>query len=122
MDLQTERRLEKFLQLSALPVACIGTRMEFHLPPLHFYIEYVHTRVLFTMSRTVDHLRRSSTLNALLSHCHPLRTHGIPMRAYLIGDRVFLSFSPAPEQDTRYWLACHQTMQRLLDTHLSALQ
>lgn len=119
MDLQTERRLEKFLQLSVLPVARISARMEFHVPPLHLYIEYVNTRVLFTMSRAIEHPHRARVLNALLSLCHPMRTQGIPLRSYLIGDRVFLSFSPAPEQDVKYWLTCHQTMQRLLEIHLS---
>lgn len=122
MDLQTERRLEKFLQLSVLPVERIGARMEFHVPPLNFYIEYVSTRVLFTMSRPLEHPHRGHALNTLLKLCHPLRTQGIPLRSYLIGDRVFLSFSPAPEQDVKYWLACHQAMQRLLDTHLSGAQ
>lgn len=122
MDLQTKRRLEKFLELSALPVERIDTHMEFHLPPLHFYIEYVNTRVLFTMSRAVEHSRRTSTLNTLLRLCHPMRTHGNPLRAYLIGDRAFLSVSPAPEQDIKYWLACYQRMQRLLEPHPSDAQ
>lgn len=119
MDLQTERRLEKFLQLSALPTERIDSRMEFQVPPSHFYIEYVNSRVVFTMSRRVAPPYRTATFKALLSLCHPARTQGIPLRTYLIGERLFLSFSPAPEHDIRHWLACHQAMQRLLETHLS---
>ncbi|NWD64129.1 type III secretion chaperone SycN [Pseudomonas sp. IPO3774] len=122
MDLQTERRLEKFLQLSAIPMVRIDPRMEFHMPPLHFYIEYMNSRVVFTMSRTVEHPHRASTFKTLLSLCHPARTQGIPLRAYMISERLFLSLSPAPEHDVRHWLACYQTMRRLLEAHFSGAQ
>ncbi|QLL13472.1 type III secretion chaperone SycN [Pseudomonas chlororaphis] len=116
MDLQTERRLEKFLQLSDLPTVRIDPRMEFHLPPLHFYIEYMDSRVVLTMSRAIDSPHRDDAFKMLLNRCHPVRTQGIPLRAYMIAERLFLSFSPAPEHEIKHWLTCQQTMQRLLES------
>ena len=116
MDLQTERLIEQYLKLANLTVIRIEPRMEFVLPPLHHYIEYVNNRILLSLSSPIDPPRRDEVLPALLRRCVPARTSGVPLRAYVVKNRLVLSCSPAPNTDVRHWLSCGQVMRRLLDT------
>ncbi|MGC0154954.1 type III secretion chaperone SycN [Chromobacterium vaccinii] len=115
MELQTARRLEQFLQLSELPTPRVEPRMEFSMPPFRLYIEYLDGRVLLSLGRRVEHVHQGEALKQLLVACQPARTQGTPLRAYILREQLVLSCAPASGSETNHWLACVQTMRRLLE-------
>lgn len=115
MELQTERRLEQFLQLADLPASQIASRMEFSMPPFRLYVECLDDHILFTLGREVEPSYQSRALRRLLSACHPARTQGTPIRVWQLRGQQMLSCSPSKESDVSHWLSCLQTLRRLLD-------
>lgn len=115
MELQTERRLEQFLQLAGLPGSHISERMEFSLPPFHLYIECIDAGILLSIGRDVELAWQREVLEKLLTSCIPARTQGVPLRAWILRGRQMLSCTLSTGGDIPHWLSCLQTMQRLLD-------
>ncbi len=121
MDLQTQRRLEKFARLAELPVIRIEPRMEFALPPLRLYIEVVHERVVMTLAAPVDAKERLSILKQLLSAWRPAALQGIPVRAFPVRNYLLLACSPPPDSDGGEWLICYEAMRKMLERHAGTL-
>ncbi|WNN43866.1 MULTISPECIES: type III secretion chaperone SycN [Winslowiella] len=116
MELQTERRLEKFLQLADLTAQCIEERMEFSMPPYQLYIESLDEHILLTLGREVEPAYQIEVMKKLLTACHPSRTQGTPVRVWQLHGQQMLSCAPTKESDTTHWLMCMHTLRRLLET------
>ncbi len=115
MDLQTERRLEHFFRLLELPIVRIEPRMEIVDPPFRFYVEYVPERLLLSVALPMAGLwPTDNPLQKLLELCQPERAQGIPLRGYMVADRLIVSCSPAPESPVEKWVALYRLQQRLL--------
>jgi type III secretion system chaperone SycN len=115
MKLQTERRLEQFLQLVGLPGNHISERMEFSLSPFHLYIECIDNDILLSVGREVELAWQVEVLERLLTAAIPARTQGVPLRPWLLRGRQMLSCTLSASGDIPHWFHCLQTMQRLLD-------
>lgn len=120
MDLQMERRMEQFLELSGLSAARTEPCMEFIMPPCRLYIECLDGRILLSLGRPVAAACRVEVLKRLLGQCLSTRLPGVPLRACLLQDQSFLSCSPARDSGPGHWMACHQEMRRLLDAAAGA--
>lgn len=120
MDLQMERRLEQFLELSCVSVTRIEPCMEFSLPSSRLYIECLGTRVLLSVSRSVEPMRGVGTVKRLLEQCLSPRMLGVPLRTCVIQGQQFLSCAPVPGSGADNWVFCHQEMVRLLDAATGA--
>ncbi|MDM5065520.1 hypothetical protein OB934_22455 [Aeromonas salmonicida] len=116
MELQTERRLEQFLQLVGLPGSQIAERMEFSLPPFHLYIECVDAGILLSVGREVEPAWQSAVLEKLLTAGIPAATQGVPLRPWLLRGRQMLSCTLSASGEIPHWIHCLHRMQRLLDS------
>jgi type III secretion system chaperone SycN len=115
MGLQTERRLEQFLQLADLPSTQVSSRMEFSMPPFQLYVECLEEHILLTLSREIEDAYQGTAFVKSLSACHPARTQGTPIRTWQLKGKQMLSCSPGKYSDVSHWLACLQTMRRMLE-------
>ncbi|MEG3130515.1 type III secretion chaperone SycN [Pantoea cypripedii] len=115
MELQTERRLEQFLQLAELPTSQISSRMEFVMQPFRLYIECLDRHILLTLGQEVEPSYQTQILRKSLKACHPARTQGSPVRAWQLRGQQMLSCSPLKESGVNHWLACLNSLRRLLE-------
>lgn len=118
MDLQTERRLEQFFRLLDLPIIRIDSRMEIVDPPFRLYIEYFSERILMSVALPIAGFWPDKPLQKLLELCQPERSQGLPLRAYMLSDRLVLSCSPIPENTAEQWTQLYRLLQRLLQVSL----
>lgn len=114
MDLQTERRLEQFFRFLDLPIVRIEPRMEVVDPPFRLYVEWVSERLLLSVALPLVGPISDDPLPRLLELCQPERSQGIPLRGYVLGNRLVVSCCPAPQSEAREWLSLYRLQQRLL--------
>ncbi|GAB3629251.1 secretion system apparatus [Pandoraea terrae] len=114
MDLQTQRKLEKFFELTGIGVVRCEAQMEVRMPPLRLFVDATEGRVtlaLTTLRRTRAGL---GCLPSLLGACQPEWACGVPVRACCPAGRPMLIAAPPVACTVGDWLACFEGMRRVL--------
>ncbi|MGC7406721.1 hypothetical protein ACPWR0_22285 [Pandoraea pneumonica] len=117
IDLQTQRKLEQFFELLALPARAIEPRMRIVLAPCYLMIEAGATGVTFVLTLIDRAVRAERWLPLLLQTCAPEWSRGIPVKACVAKGRPMLIATPpaASRMQASDWLHCLARMRQLLE-------
>lgn len=114
MDLQTQRKLEKFFELIEVGAVRCDNHMEVLLPPLRLFVDASSPRVMLALMTLRRPSRGMACLPELLAACQPEWAHGVPVRACCPSGRPMLIASPPVESSVDDWLGCFEGMRRVL--------
>lgn len=117
MDTQTQRKLEQFFELLAVPPQRVAPRMRVALAPCLLMTEVDACGVTLALTLIHRAARAQRWLPLLLQTCAPEWSLGIPVRACVAQGRPMLVATPPASGNSQAveWLTCVTRMRRVLE-------
>ncbi|MBJ7263450.1 MAG: hypothetical protein JHC61_06805 [Burkholderiaceae bacterium] len=115
MDLQWQRQVELWLRLMEAPGIPPASQVTLRQNGDTCYLETLEGRALLSLARPLPEACRQPALLRLLTLLHPEAGNGLPLRAWVAHDSLWLAAAPPQDSGAELWaqLACQ--FRRLLD-------
>ncbi|EKS7778613.1 type III secretion protein [Edwardsiella piscicida] len=115
MDLQWQRQTELWLRLMGAGPQPPTSSLTLDRDRDRIFLEQDQGRARLTLARRLPVPQRQSTLLRLLQLLQPEAGGGIPMRAWLAGDALWISAAAPPDSGAEQWRELARRQRRLLD-------
>lgn len=114
MELQWQRRVERWLSLMGAAHLPAGPRMTLTQGSDTLYLEQLNGRALVTAARVLSEVQRACAMERLLALSMPEATGGVPLRAWAGHGRLWLAATAPAESGAEAWYALGRSQLRLL--------
>lgn len=115
MDLQWQRQVERWLKLMGAGAQPARLRMVLTRGQDRIFISQREGRAALAWSRPVAAALRQPALQRLLTLLAPEVSQGVPLRAWLAQECLWLEATAPRESGAESWYALSQAQRRLLD-------
>ncbi|AIJ09195.1 MULTISPECIES: type III secretion protein [Edwardsiella] len=115
MDLQWQRQTELWLRLMGAAPQPPAISLTLGRDRDRIFLEQDQGRARLTLARSLPVPQRQPTLLRLLQLLQPEAGGGIPLRAWLAGDALWISAAAPPDSGAEQWRELARRQRRLLD-------
>lgn len=115
MDLQWQRQTELWLRLMDFPHETVAPILTLNQGLDTWYLEQRGERARLTLARKLPEIQLHNALLRLLGLLQPEAGNGIPLRAWLTRDSLWLSAMAPPQSGAELWFSLSRRQRYLFD-------
>ena len=115
MDLQWQRQVELWLRLMEAPGILPASQVALQQNRDTCYLESLEGRALLSLARPLPEACRQPALMRLLTLLQPEAGNGVPLRAWVARDCLWLAAATPQDSGAELWAQLAGQFRRLLD-------